>query len=186
MIVNSRQGLSRNKISNFSLLRHLHQREINSWKHFSGSAILLVPTVFTNFLALPGRETPRAGIFWANYNERLKGLSKNWSDNLSAFWWTLSCEFLRNSYSGEWHPQIEWNCFLRRLCEFLICELCVEPIHTAQDEWNVRETRPFTQSRDNFRSEKFWMHRRSHSSRPKMANSRAGSRRWGWVFYPRK
>ena len=37
MIINSRQGLSRNKISNFS--------EINSWKHLSGSAIILVPTV---------------------------------------------------------------------------------------------------------------------------------------------
>ena len=36
-IINSRQGLSRNEISNFS--------EINSWKHFSGSAIILVPTV---------------------------------------------------------------------------------------------------------------------------------------------
>ena len=36
-IINSRQGLSRNKISNFS--------EINSWKHFSWSAIILVPTV---------------------------------------------------------------------------------------------------------------------------------------------
>ena len=38
MITNSRQGLSRNKISNFS--------EMNSWKHFSGSAIFLVLTVF--------------------------------------------------------------------------------------------------------------------------------------------
>ena len=36
-IINSRQGLSRNKISNLS--------EIASWKHFSGSAIILVPTV---------------------------------------------------------------------------------------------------------------------------------------------
>ena len=35
--MNSRQGLSRNKISNFS--------DINSWKHFSGSAIILVPAV---------------------------------------------------------------------------------------------------------------------------------------------
>ena len=36
-LINSGQGLSRNKFSNFS--------EINSWKHFSGSAIILVPTV---------------------------------------------------------------------------------------------------------------------------------------------
>ena len=38
-IINSRQSLSRNKVSKFS--------EIYSWKHFSGSAIILVPTVFT-------------------------------------------------------------------------------------------------------------------------------------------
>ena len=36
--MNCRQGLSHNEISNFS--------EINSWKRFSGSAIILVPTVF--------------------------------------------------------------------------------------------------------------------------------------------
>ena len=36
MVTNSRQGLPRNIISNFS--------EINSWKHLSGSAIILVPT----------------------------------------------------------------------------------------------------------------------------------------------
>ena len=35
-VVNSSQGLSHNKVSNFS--------EINSQKHFSGSAVILVPT----------------------------------------------------------------------------------------------------------------------------------------------
>ena len=43
-IINSKQGLSRNKISNFS--------EINSWKHFSGSAIILVPTALQLCLRL--------------------------------------------------------------------------------------------------------------------------------------
>ena len=38
MIINSCQGLSRNKISNFS--------DINCWRHFSGSAIILVATVW--------------------------------------------------------------------------------------------------------------------------------------------
>ena len=38
-MVNSRRSLSRDKISKFS--------EINSWKHFSGSAIILFPTVHT-------------------------------------------------------------------------------------------------------------------------------------------
>ena len=37
MIINSGQGLSCNKFNNFS--------KIISWKHFSGSAIILVPTV---------------------------------------------------------------------------------------------------------------------------------------------
>ena len=39
-IINSKQGLSHDKISNLS--------EMNSWKHFSGSAIILVLTVLSH------------------------------------------------------------------------------------------------------------------------------------------
>ena len=51
-IINSRQGPSRNKISNFS--------EINFWKHFSGSAIILVPTVCE--IAVKSRDLKLQGV----------------------------------------------------------------------------------------------------------------------------
>ena len=50
-IINSRQGPSRNKISNFS--------EINSWKYFSGSAIILVPTVLETSIGCMSRVCSR-------------------------------------------------------------------------------------------------------------------------------
>ena len=95
-IINSRQGLSRNKISNFS--------EIDSWKHFSGSAKILVPTVTdwrnspSSLSASPEKLTD-FGVWRRTPRNRIRPASKLSQEDVNGEqltvkkWWIFGADF---------------------------------------------------------------------------------------------